>query len=51
MADVIFAIGWRPYMAAYDHEKSIEISDFKYDDKIILTMRLDVLFLPKELLK
>jgi DNA recombination-dependent growth factor C len=44
-------IGWCPYMAAYDHEKSIEISDFKYDDKIILTMRLDVLVLPKELLK
>lgn len=45
------AWGWCPYQAEYDLEKTIEIRDFLYDDKIVLSMRIDVISLPKELLK
>lgn len=45
------AWGWCPYQAEYDLDKSIEIRDFLYDDKIVLSMRVDVISLPKELLK
>lgn len=44
-------IGWCPYLSEYDHEKPLEVSDFLYDDKIVLSMRYDAIVLPKELLK
>lgn len=45
------SLGWVPFLSEYDDEKPIETSDFLYDDKIILTLRMDKINLPKELLK
>lgn len=43
--------GWCAYQSEYDHEKEILIKDFLYDDKIILSLRMDAISLPKQLLK
>lgn len=43
--------GWVAFQSEYDHEKSIEVSDFYYDGKIILCLRVDNLIVPKQLLK
>jgi hypothetical protein len=44
-------VGWCSYLSEYDHEKPLEIADFLYDDRLLLSMRVDSISLPKELLK
>lgn len=44
-------MGWSSYLAEYDTEKEIEISDILYDEKIVLSLRYDTVALPKPLLK
>jgi DNA recombination-dependent growth factor C len=44
-------MGWCAYLAEYDPEKSIEMKDFLYDDKIVLSFRMDSISIPKDLLK
>lgn len=44
-------VGWCPYLSEYDYDKSIEVKDFMFDRKIILSLRMDAISLPKELLK
>lgn len=43
--------GWCAYRSEYDHEKDIVVKDFYYDQQIMLCMRVDVITLPKPLLK
>ncbi len=43
--------GWVAYQSEYDHEKDIEISDTYFDNKMILSLRVDTFTLPKALLK
>lgn len=43
--------GWSSYLSEYDHEKKLEISDFLFGEKIILSMRLDSISLPSQFLK
>lgn len=45
------ALGWCPYLNEYDHERPIEVRDFCYDDKVVLSMRWDSITLPKALLQ
>ncbi len=45
------SFGWASYLSEYDHEKDLEIRDFLYTDKIILSMRYDSISLPTALLK
>lgn len=45
------AVGWSSYLAEYDDEKELEVSDILYDKKIILSLRYDAVSLPKPLLK
>lgn len=44
-------IGWSPYLNEYDHERDIAHTDCLFDERIILSMRMDVITLPKGLLK
>jgi DNA recombination-dependent growth factor C len=44
-------LGWSSYLSEYDHEKKLEIKDFLYGEKIILSLRYDIINLPKEYLK
>lgn len=44
-------VGWCSYLSEYDWEKSIEVSDFLFDKKVVLCMRIDTISLPKGLLK
>ncbi|OPZ22584.1 MAG: hypothetical protein BWZ03_00745 [bacterium ADurb.BinA186] len=43
--------GWVAFQSEYDHEKAIEVSDLYFDNKIILSFRVDTLSIPKQLLK
>lgn len=43
--------GWVAFQSEYDHEKAIEVSDFYFDNKMILSFRVDTLSIPKQLLK
>lgn len=43
--------GWVAYQSEYDTDKEIEVSDSYFDGKIILSLRVDTLSLPKALLK
>lgn len=43
--------GWCLYLNEYETERDIEIKDCIFDDAIILTMRMDVITVPKGLLK
>lgn len=45
------SLGFCPYLSEYDLDKTIEIKDFFYDENILLSMRIDTIALPKELLK
>ena len=45
------SVGWSSFLSEYDHEKKLEISDFLYGEKIILSMRYDIISLPSQLLK
>jgi len=45
------SVGWSSYLSEYDHEKNLEIRDFLYGEKIILSMRLDTISLPSQYLK
>lgn len=44
-------MGWCSYLSEYEHERAIKISDFYYDNKTIITLRLDSITIPKDLLK
>lgn len=44
-------IGWCSYLNEYDHERNIAHTDCFFDEKIVLSMRQDVITLPKGLLK
>ncbi len=45
------SIGWAPYQSEYDTEKEIELSDSYFDGKIIISLRIDTISLPKAFLK
>lgn len=45
------SMGWCPFLSEYDDDKEIGPADVLYDDKIILTLRIDSIIFPRDLLK
>lgn len=45
------SLGFCPYRSEFDNEKAIEVADFLFDQAIIFSVRLDVIKIPRPLLK